>query len=262
MIRGGLLLLALALMPAPAPAQDRPPTPTEAEVRPPDRPVQGPPAPAATPEPARAPAPEVFGPPPPPRWFTLRETDRGYAACTRALRAMGTVFAEAAPITDPEDRDCGIARPLHVAQILPGVALEGGALMRCETAHALAQWAQGFLRPAAARLAGAPRITGLTLGTTYDCRPRVGTGADQPKLSEHALGNAIDIAAVQFEGAEPLVIEPRRDTGDLAEAVQATLRAAGCLYFTTVLGPGADAAHDDHLHLDIAARNGGWRLCQ
>ena len=51
-------------------------------------------------------------------------------------------------------------------------------------------------------------------------------------------------------------------TGDLAEACPRTARAAGCLFFTTVLGPGSNDAHDDHLHLDVAARRGGWRLCQ
>jgi hypothetical protein len=231
---------------APAAAQDRPP----------ERP-----APAA-PQPAEAEPAPVFGPPGPPRWFTLRESDGDYAACKLALSLLGTVYAEEPPITDPGDRDCGIARPIRVERILPDLALEGGAVMRCDTARALGFWARDFLRPAGAMLPGAPRVTGLRLGTTYDCRPRVGTGADQPRLSEHALGNAIDIAGFVFGDADPLTIQPRADTGDLAEAFQRTARAAGCLFFSTVLGPGSNDAHDDHLHLDVAARRGGWRLCQ
>ena len=31
-----------------------------------------------------------------------------------------------------------------------------------------------------------------------------------------------------------------------------SVRTAACGWFTTVLGPGSDAAHTDHLHVDIA----------
>lgn len=253
MTRAGAILLGLLVSLTSAAAQDRPP----------DRPGDGAPAAEEMPRPHPVPGPpSAFGPPPPPAWWTLRESDSDHAACLRALSRLGAVYAEQPPLADPGDADCGIARPVRVDRILPGLVLEGGAVMRCDTARALGLWARDFLRPAAARLPGAPRVTGLRTGTTYDCRPRIGTGQDRPKLSQHALGNAIDIAAVQFEGAEALPIRPRSNSGDLAEAFQRTLRASGCLFFTTVLGPGANEAHDDHLHLDIAARRGGWRLCQ
>ncbi len=250
MTQWGAILCALALcQAAPAAAQDRPPE------RP--APAQPQPVPQAQPDPEA-----VFGPPAPPRWFSLRETDEDHAACKLALSFLGTVYTEEPSITDPDNPDCGIARPLRVVRILPDLTLEGDAVMRCDTARALGFWARDFLRPAAAMLPGAPRVTGLQLGTAYDCRPRVGTGAEQPKLSEHALGNAIDIAGFVFDGADPLIVQPRTDTGDLAEAFQRTVRAAGCLFFSTVLGPGSNDAHDDHLHLDVAVRRGGWRLCQ
>ena len=245
MIRAGAILLALGMALTPAAAQDRPP----------ERPEDS--APASAPDPV-----EAFGPPPPPAWWTLQETDDDFASCTKTLSGLGVVFTRPPPITDPADRDCGIARPIRVDRILPDLVLEGGAVMRCDTAHMLGLWLRDFARPAAARLPGGPRITALQLGTTYDCRPRIGTGKDRPRLSEHALGNAIDIAGFSFDGAEPLPIQPRSDTGDLAEAFQTTARAAACLFFTTVLGPGSNEAHDDHLHLDIAARRDGWRLCQ
>ncbi|MFC3167156.1 extensin family protein [Paracoccus fontiphilus] len=267
MIRRGAILLALCLSPTAAAAQDRPPERPEDTAADP----AGAPAPAEEPqaEPVAVPVPEpvvesspMFGPPPPPVWWLLREDDGDFASCLRTLSARGAVFSEQPPITDPDDRDCGIARPIRVERILPGLALEGGAVMRCDTALALEGWARAFLQPAAAMLPGRPRVTALRLGTTYDCRPRVGTGEDRPKLSEHALGNAIDIAGFVLDKGEALAVQPRLDTGDMAEAFQRTARAAGCLFFTTVLGPGSNDAHDDHLHLDIAARQGGWRLCQ
>ncbi|SNR41152.1 extensin family protein [Paracoccus sediminis] len=248
----GAVLLALGMFATPAAAQDRPPE------RPDDIRKQ----PEAILEDTSSPAAAIFGPPAPPAWWALREADADFAACTQALSGLGTVYSLEQPIADDADRDCGIARPIRVTHILPGLTLDGGAVMRCGTARSLGLWARDFLRPAAALLPGAPTVAGLQLGTTYDCRPRVGTGEARPKLSEHALGNAIDIAAITFDGAGPLTIQPRRDTGDLAEAFQRTVRSAGCLFFTTVLGPGSNAAHGGHLHLDVAARRGGWRLCQ
>ncbi|MBC7084727.1 MAG: extensin family protein, partial [Firmicutes bacterium] len=37
---------------------------------------------------------------------------------------------------------------------------------------------------------------------------------------------------------------------------------AACLYFTTVLSPGSDDAHKDHLHLDVIERKSGYRFCR
>lgn len=272
MIGRALAIAAACLWAGLAGAQERPPHPPEpaqqdeadgSSARPPDKPDA--PQDGAAPPEEQADAPddaEVYGPPPPPRWYTLRESDQDYAACRLALGVLGTVYREEPPLTDPDDRDCGIARPIRVTRILPDLSVQGGAVMRCDTARALGFWARDFLRPAAATLPGAPRVTGLQPGSTYDCRARVGTGKARPRLSEHALGNAIDIMGFTFQDADPLRVAPRRDSGDRTEAFQRAIRGAACLFFTTVLGPGANAAHANHLHLDLADRRGGWRLCQ
>ncbi|MBC9246419.1 extensin family protein [Paracoccus sp. 11-3] len=209
-----------------------------------------------------APLEQTFGPPPPPLWYLQRETDQEYAACKLALSFLGTIYHEEDQQNDADNPECGIARPIRVDRILPDLTLEGGALMRCDTARALGLWAHQFLRPASAALPDAPRVTSLQLGTTYDCRGRVGTEKTTPKLSEHAYGNAIDIMAFVFDNGETLRVEPRVDTGQMTEAFQKAVRHAGCLYFSTVLGPGSNAAHDNHLHFDVAVRKGGWRLCE
>lgn len=263
-----------------APGEDapeaRPDAATDAQTAQPDAPVDAPEAapqqdtgqdvtspPEDTAEPQEVAQPaEQFGPPPPPLWYQLVETDQEYQACKLALTMLGTVYEERPAQTEAENRDCGIARPIMVQRVLPDLELDGGALMRCDTARALGFWARDFVRPAAATLPGAPRVIGMQLGSTYDCRGRIGTGEAQPKLSEHALGTAIDIASFRFDAGAPLVIEPRQDTGDQAESFQRAVQSAACLYFTTVLGPGSNAAHDQHLHLDAAVRRGGWRLCQ
>jgi hypothetical protein len=40
------------------------------------------------------------------------------------------------------------------------------------------------------------------------------------------------------------------------------LRKSACAQFTTVLGPGSDGSHEDHIHVDILERRGGYRICE
>ncbi|MDQ7775342.1 extensin-like domain-containing protein [Paracoccus aminovorans] len=269
------LLLALLLLPGLALAQD-PPAPrpmAPAEERPAPRPAAEPAVPAARPEPQGEtpgpeapkpqegqPAPEPVEPAGPPVHTTLRESDFDHSACLLELTLLGADYAPQAPLTDPDQPDCGIDRPILLHAPLPGIEIPGGAPMRCDTARQLAHWLRDFVRPASALLPGQPRLMALEPGSTYQCRATVGN--DGTGLSEHAFGNAFDIAAFRFDDGSRFAVEPRADKGDLAEAFQRAVRGAACLYFTTVLGPGANAAHDNHLHLDIKARRGGWRLCQ
>ncbi|WP_234952104.1 extensin-like domain-containing protein [Paracoccus solventivorans] len=239
----------------PAPAQQTPAQPATEETDP------TPETAAAPPEADILPAPEPPPPDAPPLHQTLRESDFDHAACRLGLRLLGVEAAKAAPVADPDNRDCGIDRPVEVRALQPGLALDIPAVMRCDTARSLALWMREAVIPAARRLEGSPRITSVALGTSYACRGVVG-GASTATVSEHALGNAVDIAGFGFDDGTRLEIAPRGDRGGIEMAFQNAVQAAACLYFATVLGPGSNAAHDDHLHLDIKARDSGFRLCQ
>jgi hypothetical protein len=245
MIRWAILMSLVILNAGPLAAQGT-------DARPPDRPQD---TPAVQEKP-------VQGPPMPPVWFTQTETDSEFAACRLALSMLGTSYTVEPALTDPADRDCGIARPLRISQIISGVALTGDPVMHCDTARSLALWTQQFLRPAAALRDGAPQLTALQTGPAFSCRDRIGTGSDAPKQSEHAYGRAIDIMGFDFDDGTNLTVQPRTGDGDQDESFLRAARGTACLLFTTVLGPGSNAAHDNHLHLDMAARNAGWRLCE
>lgn len=217
--------------------------------------------PLAKPQPeASAPTPKQDDAQEPNLRESLQVNPFDHSACLYALHMLGASFTELPPITEEAAPDCGIVQPVKISHILPGIALAGDPVMRCDTARQLALWMRDSVRPAALFLPGSPRITGVEPGSTYQCRDVVGGGSN--KISEHALGNAFDIAAFTLDNGERFVIQPREDSGTIEIAFQAAIRASACLYFTTVLGPGSNAAHDDHLHLDIKARKGGWRLCQ
>ena len=131
--------------------------------------------------------------------------------------------------------------------------------MRCETALQLARWVKREVLPAT-RILEYGRLTCLNHGSTYVCRPR--NNVEENDISEHAKGNAVDVMSFVFEDGTEIPVSPKAGDGTPEEAFQNAAGSGACLYFTTVLGPGADAYHDDHLHLDVIARDSGFRLCQ
>lgn len=171
---------------------------------------------------------------------------------------MGATFKDAPRIDD--GNGCGIDKPIIVSQVLPGMKLKPEGTMRCETALALAHWMKEVVLPAASvALPDQGRITAINQASTYICRLR--NGAATGKISEHARGNAVDIASFTFEKGEPVAVKPRREDSTLTGAFQRAVSASACLYFTTVLDPESDAAHETHFHLDVIDRKGGFRYC-
>jgi hypothetical protein len=110
----------------------------------------------------------------------------------------------------------------------------------------------------AARKAFGSRIATVAHASAYVCRPRHGTS----KLSEHARGNAIDIAAFLLEDGKRVEVAKAYEDKEKAGPFIDLLRKAACGPFKTVLGPGADADHADHLHLDLQPRRNGSTFCQ
>jgi hypothetical protein len=180
------------------------------------------------------------------------------ARCEAELRKLGAVFVREDPVQG--ENGCGIEAPYSITQIIRGVALSPASQMRCATALALARWTDTVVLPAASALPGKAGLTGINHGSTYVCRRR--NNLPTGKMSEHSIGNAIDIVDFEFDERQPIGMSPRQGDGDIEEAFQRALRGGACLHFTTVLGPGSDTSHAGHLHLDIAERRGGYRLCQ
>jgi len=196
------------------------------------------------------PLPDDTSPPP-----TPVHDEAQALGCEAALRALGVRFAVLEPITGEDG--CGAERPLTVSSV--GIELKPAVTTRCEVARALALWTRNVLLPSATLHLKATPIA-ISTGDSYQCRSRRGDG--ESKVSEHAHANAIDIAGISFSDRDAVPIMDRPGSADDARAFRAAIRGGACAYFTTVLGPGTDAAHADHLHFDLIERRNGYRICE
>jgi hypothetical protein len=134
------------------------------------------------------------------------------------------------------------------------VAMEPPATFRCGMAQAITDWVREDLAPAAVQL-GAP-LRAVENLASYDCRGRNNIAG--ALLSEHGKANALDVRALKLtNGATAQLTDPY-----VAKEIRDNLRKSACARFMTVLGPGSDGYHEDHVHVDLAERKGDYRLCQ
>ncbi len=173
--------------------------------------------------------------------------------CVENLTAMGVRFETRPAI---QENSCTVENPVMVSSLPGDVALSPSSLMTCGTAESLVRWIKEIVVPEADRQLKA-KPTKLLIGTSYQCRSQRSGG----KMSEHATGQALDIMGLEFGTRAPLAIA-FQTKGSTEEAFQSAIQKGACPIFTTVLGPGADADHADHLHVDMRVRKGDFRICQ
>lgn len=121
--------------------------------------------------------------------------------------------------------------------------------VRCELAQRFAGWAQYGIARAAEQMLGSPLVRIETMGS-YSCR----TIAGSAKLSQHAHANAIDIAAFVLADGRRISVKQGWSGTNQERAFLRTIHASACKRFGTVLGPDYNAAHRDHLHVDMSGQ--------
>ena len=133
-----------------------------------------------------------------------------------------------------------------------GVPVTNLKSMRCPLARTFTAWIRNGVAPAARQILGSELVRVESYGT-YACRGIVGRGAQgAARVSEHGLGNAVDISAFILADGRRITIERdwRSGDSDVREFMEAIHRSA-CRRFQTVLSPDYNAAHYNHLHLDM-----------
>lgn len=173
--------------------------------------------------------------------------------CRNELKRMGVVYQDIQPIHEGQ---CGIDFPVKVSAI-GSVAMKPAATLTCNMAATFAAWTKNELQPAA-RWRYFSGVKAIHQGSSYSCRNIAGEGV----LSEHGKGNALDVMSIELNNGDDIDV---RKPGLFAFRTRGFLnnvRADGCEYFTTVLGPGYNYDHRNHFHFDIKNRKSGYRACR
>jgi hypothetical protein len=209
------------------------------------------PLPPPRPPDLAAPAMETPAPQP-----TMQDNETLRAQVLASHRVIGETLP---PIDDKGG--CVIEAPLRLDAVMledgTKVILSPAVILRASLSSAVADWVRGDLAPA---IADGDRLTSIEGTGGYECRNRDSIAG--AKLSEHATGNAFDLHALRTERGKFFVIAPSKDDTDEVKAFRTLRKKTACLRFSTVLGPGADAFHAQHLHVDLALRRNGSHLCQ
>jgi hypothetical protein len=213
--------------------------------RPADAPAIEPEQPAAkqAPAPSDKPAEQAATPAPP-------------SACRLALTDEIAIAPSIPDIHGPGG--CGGEDLVRLeAVVLPDkrqVALKPPAILRCPMASEIAAWVRTDIAPLTTSLGSV--ISALDNFDSFDCRGRNGV-AGAP-LSEHGRANALDVRAFRLANGQSISLIDRMVPREVRENVLHSV----CERFTTVLGPGSDGYHEDHIHLDLMARHNNYKICQ
>lgn len=174
---------------------------------------------------------------------------------------MGVAF-EPVPAPASDSEACRIDEPVRLRSVESAghtVRWPDRPLVSCHFAERLAGFTRDALRPMAQGILGAS-LAAMGSGNGFECRPRNRVAGAKP--SAHGRGLAVDVAWFELENGRRLAVEA--PAGEDGRRFVDAVRKAACGWFTTVLGPGSDAAHANHLHLDAErrGRDGQSRLCQ
>ena len=160
------------------------------------------------------------------------------------------------PITGPGE--CTATDVVNVnAVVLPDnhrVVFSPVVTLQCSMAEVVAHWIRDDVAPTLDALGKSLR--GVETLELFGCRSF--NGISGAKLSEHGHANALDVRWLKL--ANGTVIELTNAT--VSKPLREQLRQTACARFSTVLGNGADAYHENHVHIDLMQRTNNYKICQ
>lgn len=166
--------------------------------------------------------------------------DRPVASAPQSLPALG-------PVRSPQV--AGSVRPVEVTP---------NATLACPIVSALDQWIAQSVQPAAMRWFGQP-VAEIKQISAYSCRGM--NGQPGARISEHAFGNALDISAFTLADGRQVVVRTAWNGAPEEQGFLRDIQSAACEQFTTVLAPGSNRFHYDHIHVDLMRRPDGHQIC-
>ncbi len=176
-----------------------------------------------------------------------------------------------APLTPPAPQSPEEYEPVRRPEVPPLVPLGGSrgsqladgaipvsvnppATLACPIVSELDRWIAGAVQPAALRWFGSP-VAEIKQISAYSCRGM--NGNPYARVSEHAFGNALDIAAFTLADGRTITVKNGWHGLPEEQAFLRDVQGAACNQFTTVLAPGSNVYHYDHIHVDLMRRSSG-----
>jgi len=187
--------------------------------------------------------------------------DKAEAACMASGELAPTPFQQRVSRVNGNGA-CGISQPLKVSALADGTVKVGPtATLGCPETAALEAWLANSVMPAAVDWFGSPLVA-ITQWNDYSCRTVDNIPGE--KLSEHAFGNALDVAVFKLENGRSVAVKSGWRGAKDEQGFLREVESTACQYFTTVLAPGSDSYHTDHFHLDLAHHDaaGTSRYCR
>lgn len=182
--------------------------------------------------------------------------------CHQRLAHLGVTFAPS-PIAANASR-CTLSDPVKLSSVtVDGSKIEfpDQPTLNCPFAEAFARWIADKAE-ATVRREARSGLSLLYTGPGYQCRGRNGDGS--AKLSEHGFGNAVDITFFKLQDGRTFQVADALNPVSPAYATLKSMRFTACERFSTVLGPGTNAAHANHFHFDNGShgKTGTYRICE
>jgi hypothetical protein len=138
------------------------------------------------------------------------------------------------------------------------VSVTPAATLACPIVSVLDQWFASAVQPAAMRWFGQP-VVEIRQISAYSCRGM--NGNPNARISEHAFGNALDIAAFTLADGHKITVKGGWHGTPEEQGFLRDVQGAACAQFNTVLAPGSNVYHYDHIHVDLMRRRDGHRAC-
>jgi hypothetical protein len=184
-----------------------------------------------------------------------------YAKCVSDLTLKKAAFEQAGVAADAGCQISGAIRLATVATSFGDVAISGKPVMLCSFASQFGAWVSDVAAPLTLAYTG-QRLAQIEAGQSFACRARYDKPGSVP--SEHAKGDAIDIASFVLADNRRIGVKEQPSDTPLERDFVRALRTTACGYFTTVLGPGSDPAHESHFHFDVGLHGAvpNYRICE
>ncbi len=139
------------------------------------------------------------------------------------------------------------------------VVMKPTATLACPIVSVLDRWLTDSVQPAAQRWFGTA-VVEIKQISAYSCRGM--NGNPNSHISEHAFGNALDIAAFTLADGRRVSVKDGWKGLPEEQGFLRDIQGAACQQFNTVLAPGSNVYHYDHIHVDLMRRASGRIICQ